>query len=57
MNNDTNPWYYDEENHGYWLKSSDYEFVARLIRLSHEACDAGIACWLEDNLLYSDLPF
>lgn len=46
---DIDPDYYSGENHGYWLKSPDYEFVARLIQLSCEACNEGIACWLPEH--------
>ncbi|WP_179070825.1 hypothetical protein [Nostoc sp. C052] len=55
--NDTDPDYYEDENHGYWLLSPDYEFQQRMIRMSDAACKAGIACSLEDNPNYSDIPF
>jgi hypothetical protein len=55
--NDIDPGYYQEENHGYWLKSPDYEFTSKLIRLSHEACNKSLACWLRRYDPYSAIPF
>lgn len=31
MNSSIDPWYYSEENSGYWLKCPDYELISRNI--------------------------
>jgi hypothetical protein len=55
MQASVDPWYYDGESSGYWVRSPTYEWDRRYLIACERACNAGIACWL---LKYEpDLPF